>query len=58
MISEARETSALELPDKENTFVLRLENGQVSPDQTSALELPDKENTFVLRLKNGQVPYR
>ena len=56
MISEARETSALELPDKENTFVLRLENGQVSPDQTSALELPDKENTFVLRLENGQVP--
>jgi hypothetical protein len=29
MISEARETSALELSDKENTFVLRLENNQV-----------------------------
>jgi hypothetical protein len=29
LISEARETSALELPDKENTFVLRLENSQV-----------------------------
>ena len=39
MISEARETSALELPDKENTFVLRLENGQVSPDQRDQRDL-------------------
>lgn len=36
LISEARETSALELPDKENTFVLRLENSQ-----EYIIEVPD-----------------